>query len=358
MPNQRTRQKKKEAAAAAAEAKKEAAKPKAAAKPAPVPTPPGGRQRGVCRWFVDKKKYGFISSGDGRDIFVHGADLKEAIGEGDTVEYAVVDFKGRPKAIEVTKISGKEPPKPPQPPTPPPSPPQIMQPPPALPAPVAPRPPPPKPQGPPPRRRGVCQWFTPKKKHGFIKPDGGGADVFVHQMDLRAGTEITEGDTVEFGTADYKGREKAVDVIKVDPAVRAAAPRALAPPGVPAKPRVNIAPARPWPKVDAGLQAASAPAPASNGASPPPAAPPATGPWGARAAAPAAAPAAARRPSWGAADPPAAAPASPPAPTPPAPAPAPKPRPAGPRGWGQVDSKPSFADASAGPTPGEAMRRA
>ena len=82
MPNQRTRQKKKEAAAAAAEAKKEAAKPKAAAKPAPVPTPPGGRQRGVCRWFVDKKKYGFISSGDGRDIFVHGADLKGAIGEG------------------------------------------------------------------------------------------------------------------------------------------------------------------------------------------------------------------------------------------------------------------------------------
>ena len=90
--------------------------------------------------------------------------------------------------------------------------------------------------------------------------------MFVHQMDLRAGTEITEGDTVEFGTADYKGREKAVDVIKVDPAVRAAAPRALAPPGVPAKPRVTIAPARPRPKVDAGLQAASAPAPASNGA--------------------------------------------------------------------------------------------
>ena len=72
MPNQRTRQKKKEAAAAAAEAKKEAAKPKAAAKPPPAPTQPGGRQRGVCRWFVDKKKYGFISSGDGRDILSTG----------------------------------------------------------------------------------------------------------------------------------------------------------------------------------------------------------------------------------------------------------------------------------------------
>ena len=62
--------------------------------------------------------------------------------------------------------------------------------------------------------RGVCQWFD--KKHGFIKPDGGGADIFVHQMDLRAGTEITQGDAVEFGTADYNGRDKAVDVTKVE----------------------------------------------------------------------------------------------------------------------------------------------
>ena len=40
--------------------------------------------------------------------------------------------------------------------------------------------------------------------------------MFVHQTDLRAGTEITEGDAVEFGTADYQGREKAVDVTKVE----------------------------------------------------------------------------------------------------------------------------------------------
>ncbi len=78
------------------------------------------------------------------------------------------------------------------------------------------RPPPQKPPGPPPRRRGVCQWFDPERKHGFIKPDGASADLFVHQMDLRAGTEITEGDAVEFGTADYRGREKAVDVTKVE----------------------------------------------------------------------------------------------------------------------------------------------
>ena len=80
--------------------------------------------------------------------------------------------------------------------------------------------PPPSPRagdaGPPPRRRGVCQWFDPERKHGFIKPDGASADLFVHQMDLRAGTEITQGDAVEFGTADYNGRDKAVDVTKVE----------------------------------------------------------------------------------------------------------------------------------------------
>ena len=65
MPNKRTRQKKKEAAAAAAEGEEGSREAQGRGGPPPAPTPPGGRQRGVCRWFVDKKKYGFISSGDG-----------------------------------------------------------------------------------------------------------------------------------------------------------------------------------------------------------------------------------------------------------------------------------------------------
>ncbi len=89
-----------------------------------------------------------------------------------------------------------------------------------------------KPHGPSHRMRGVCQWFD--KKHGFIKPDGGGADVFVHQTDLRSGTEITDGDRVEFGTVDFvdggrrrRRRTKAVDVIKVGPAAVIAPARPL-----------------------------------------------------------------------------------------------------------------------------------
>ena len=51
---------------------------------------------------------------------------------------------------------------------------------------------------------------------------------------MRADTEITEGDAVEFATADYRGKEKAVDVTKiVDPAPAPSASFVPPPPRAP-----------------------------------------------------------------------------------------------------------------------------
>jgi cold shock protein len=65
---------------------------------------------------------------------------------------------------------------------------------------------------------GVVKWFNPTKKFGFIKPDQGGKDVFVHISALEdAGIrELREAAKVSFELASNKGKVSAVNIQVVD----------------------------------------------------------------------------------------------------------------------------------------------
>ena len=66
--------------------------------------------------------------------------------------------------------------------------------------------------------KGTVKWFNEKKGYGFITPDDGSADCFVHFSAIEGSgfKALAEGDTVEFEIdKDDKGRAKAVKVKKL-----------------------------------------------------------------------------------------------------------------------------------------------
>jgi cold shock protein len=60
---------------------------------------------------------------------------------------------------------------------------------------------------------GTVKWFNEEKRFGFITPDEGGQDLFVHQTGLIDGARaLPDGEKVEFEAEDGPKGPKAVNV--------------------------------------------------------------------------------------------------------------------------------------------------
>jgi cold shock protein len=156
---------------------------------APSLPPTGDPVRGTVKWFNAEKGFGFVTLEDGADVFLHSSVITRSgmlVNERDQLRCRVGQgMKGRQvtEIIEVEPASG-------------------------------PAPPSSRPMGPrsmgmgggPPRRsgpvdtsyrrgpsedmQGTVKWYNQQKGFGFITPDDGSKDIFVHASTLaRAGLD-------------------------------------------------------------------------------------------------------------------------------------------------------------------------
>ena len=144
--------------------------------------PFGPPVRGLVKWFNPEKGFGFVDLSDGSgDAFLHGSVLAQsginAVQPGDTVEVRVGPGHKGPHVTEVLSVDSST----------------------AVPtasrrsnaqATTL--------NGPSVEETGTVKWFNPEKGYGFIAPNGGGKDVFVHisALDRSGIAALGEGQTV------------------------------------------------------------------------------------------------------------------------------------------------------------------
>jgi CspA family cold shock protein len=67
------------------------------------------------------------------------------------------------------------------------------------------------------RTKGTVKWFNDTKGFGFITPEGGAKDCFVHHSAITGNgfKSLAEGETVEFEIVQDTKGPRAANVVKV-----------------------------------------------------------------------------------------------------------------------------------------------
>ena len=66
--------------------------------------------------------------------------------------------------------------------------------------------------------QGKLKWFDPKKGYGFIKPDDGSKDAFLHISALEKAniTQLEEKQIIKYELAEHRGKMSAsnIEIVK------------------------------------------------------------------------------------------------------------------------------------------------
>jgi CspA family cold shock protein len=162
-------------------------------------TPPGRVIEAKVKWFNATKGFGFVTPDDGsQDAFLPMAVLRRAgheeIREGTSVTCEVGDGAKGPLVVNVLNIDASTA--------------------------VASRDSgfdsrEPRPST---TLEGAVKWFEPDKGYGFISPDGGGKDVFIHITALRRSgiNALGPGQRVRMEVVDGKKGQEAEQIALID----------------------------------------------------------------------------------------------------------------------------------------------